>query len=155
MEKFKRFHLNLIFKTCLLGNAEVVDNDDDDDREKKQSSLLFVYQNGWQKRLLSKYGSEMVLLDAAYRTIQYALPLFFLAVKTNTIYQIVGLFVCEIESEDSITEALSILKSWNPGVKPHFAMSDNSVEEISGMENVFGECSAHAVVCELKQKLLY
>ena len=119
---------------------EIADDNNADERNEKESSLLFVYQNGWQKRLLSKYGSEMVLLDAAYRTIQYALPLFFLIVKTNTNYQVVGLFICEFDSEDSITEALSILKSWNLDVNPQFAMSGHSVEEINSMENVFGEC---------------
>lgn len=123
---------------------EIAEDDDvDNDGQEvtiKELSPLFVYQNGWQKRLLSIYGNEMVLLDATYRTIQYPLPLFFLVVKTNTSYQVVGLFVCEKESEDSITEALSILKSWNAEVKPLFAMSDHRVEEIKSMENVFGKC---------------
>ena len=51
-----------------------------------QNSLLLVYQELWQKRLLLRYGSELVLLDATYRTTRYALPLFFLMVKTNTDY---------------------------------------------------------------------
>ena len=30
-----------------------------------------------------KYGSEQCLLDATYRTTQYAVPLYFVAVQTN------------------------------------------------------------------------
>ena len=75
-----------------------------------QNSLLFVYQEPWQKRLLLRYGNELVLLDATYRTTRYALPLFFLVVKTNIDYQVAGAFVSENESEESITEALQILK---------------------------------------------
>ena len=62
-----------------------IDTDSDENRlgDTKDASLLFVYQSGWQKRLLSKYGNELVLLDATYRTTRYALPLFFLVVKTN------------------------------------------------------------------------
>ena len=43
---------------------------------------MFVYQEEWQKRLLKRYGNELVVLDAIYRT-HYALPLFFMTVKTN------------------------------------------------------------------------
>ena len=38
-----------------------------------QNSLLFVYQEPWQKRLLLRYGNELVLLDVTYRTTRYAL----------------------------------------------------------------------------------
>ena len=69
-----------------------------------------MYQEPWQKRLLLRYGNELVLLDATYRTTRYALPLFFLVVKTNIDYQVAGAFVSENESEESITEALQILK---------------------------------------------
>lgn len=102
-----------------------------------ESSLLFVYQNGWQKRLLARYGEEMLMLDATYRTTRYAVPLFFLVVKTNVNYQIVGMFVCENESEECITEALGIFKSWNPEIKPKFGMTDYCKEEIKSMEKIF------------------
>ncbi|CAH3020845.1 unnamed protein product, partial [Porites evermanni] len=42
--------------------------------------FLFVHQEVWQQRLLRRYGSELVLLDATYKTTKYALPLFFLCV---------------------------------------------------------------------------
>ncbi|XP_065648764.1 uncharacterized protein LOC136078033 isoform X2 [Hydra vulgaris] len=106
----------------------------------KETSLLFVYQNAWQKRLLAKYGNELVLLDATYRTTRYALPLFFFVVKTNIDYQVVGLFVCENETEESISEALSFLKSWNNDLNPKYGMSDYCVEEINSLEKVFEGC---------------
>ena len=112
-------------------------NDDVKLAGKKEESLLFVYQNGWQRRLLEMYGNEMIMLDATYRTTRYALPLFFFVVKTNVDYQIVGLFVCENETEDCITEALSIIQSWNKNLKPRFAMSDYCSEEINSLEKVF------------------
>ena len=63
------------------------DSTEDKDEVKLESgtetSLLFVYQSDWQRRLLSRYGNELVLLDATYRTTRYALPLFFFVVRTN------------------------------------------------------------------------
>ena len=104
-----------------------------------QNSLLFVYQEPWQKRLLLRYGNELVLLDATYRTTRYALPLFFLVVKTNIDYQVAGAFVSENESEESITEALQILKQWNPQFKPKYFMTDYSTEEIGAVKTVFSK----------------
>ena len=60
-------------------------------------SLLFIYQTQWMIPLLQRYGNEICLLDATYKTTRYALPLFFLTVKTNVDYQVVGAFACEGE----------------------------------------------------------
>ena len=49
-----------------------------------------------------------------YKTTRYALPLFFLAVKTNVNYQVVGSFVIEDETVRSINEALEVISKWNP-----------------------------------------
>ena len=92
-----------------------------------------------QKRLLLRYGNEFVLLDATYRTTRYALPLFFLVVKTNIDYQIVGAFVSDNESEESITETLQILKQWNHEFKPKYFMTDYSTEEIGAVKTVFSK----------------
>ena len=59
------------------------------------NSLLFVYQSKWQMDLIKRYGNEMVLVDAAYKTTRYALLLFFMIVKTNVDYQIEASFVIE------------------------------------------------------------
>ena len=55
-----------------------------------QEQLLYVHQEKWQRELLLKYGSEICLLDATYKTTKYAVPLFFLCVKTNSGYAVVG-----------------------------------------------------------------
>ena len=39
-------------------------------------SLLFIHQDPWQQRLLTKYGNTISLLDATYKTTKYELPLF-------------------------------------------------------------------------------
>ena len=59
------------------------------------ASLLFMYQSSWMKCLLRTYGNEICLLDAARTTTRYALQLFFMVVKTNVDYEVVGAFVCE------------------------------------------------------------
>ena len=72
---------------------------------------MFVYQSKDQRRLLERYGNEICMLDATYKTTRYNLPLFFVVVKTNVDYQIVGSFVVQSETTDAIFEALSVLKS--------------------------------------------
>ena len=79
----------------------------------------------------------MSFLDATYKTTRYALPLFFLFVKTDVDYQIVGTFVCEQESTENITEALNIIKDRNPGWKLLYFMTDYSDEEITSIETLF------------------
>ena len=117
------------------------DSTEDKDEVKLESgtetSLLFVYQSDWQRRLLSRYGNELVLLDATYRTTRYALPLFLFVVKTNIDYQIAATFVIENEKEESIVKALEIIKTWNPELHPRYGMTDYCIEEISAMEKVF------------------
>ena len=75
--------------------------------------FLFVHQEVWQQRLLGRYGSELVLLDATYKTTKYALPLFFLCVHTNVGYKVVAEFICENEDAESIAEALHVIQGWN------------------------------------------
>ena len=117
------------------------DEEDDEDNivlmSEPGNSLLFVYQSHWQRRLLLRYGNEMSFLDATYKTTRYALPLFFLVVKTNAGYQIVATFVCESESTSSIHEALSIIKKMTPEWNPLFFMTDYCNEEINAIESLF------------------
>ncbi|XP_047141341.2 uncharacterized protein LOC124816267 [Hydra vulgaris] len=63
---------------------------------------------------MERYGNELAFLDATYRTTRYALPLFFLVVKTNIDYQVVAIFVCENETTEAIAKALMCIKEWNP-----------------------------------------
>ena len=102
-----------------------------------EQRLLFVHQNANQKRLLHRYGNEICLLDATYKTAKYAIPLFFLAVKTNVDYQVVGSFAMQDETTDAISKAVSILKKWNPLRTPKLFMVDNCEEEIDGIERIF------------------
>lgn len=89
----------------------------------QSNQFLFVHQNQKQARLLQRYG-DMVLLDATYKTSKYSLPLFFLVVRTNVGYKPVVEFICETETTRSITEALELLKRWNPEWRPRYFMTD-------------------------------
>ncbi|XP_061178455.1 uncharacterized protein LOC133187113 [Saccostrea echinata] len=103
------------------------------------NKFLYVHQTAWQRQLLSRYGNEICLLDATYRTTRYTLPLYFLCVPTNVNYMTVATFIVETEDSISIQEALSIIKSWNPNWKPAYFMCDYADEEISSIESVFPE----------------
>ncbi|RMX36463.1 hypothetical protein pdam_00010007 [Pocillopora damicornis] len=98
--------------------------------------FLFAHQMKDQRRLLERYGNEISMLDATYKTTKYSLPIFFVVVKTNVDYQIVGSFVIQSETSDSIYEALSIIKSWNPTWNPSYFMLDFS-EEMSAIGKLF------------------
>ena len=73
-------------------------SDDDDDVQIKfdkvvntnttNAKLLFVYQTPNMQRLYRRYASNLIMFDATYRTTKYALPLFFMVVKTNVNYQV-------------------------------------------------------------------
>lgn len=58
--------------------------------DSSETHMLFVHQTAQQSTciLLARYGCELTCLDATYKTMQYALPLFFLVVKTNVDYQV-------------------------------------------------------------------
>ena len=95
--------------------------------------LLLVHQSQWQRRLMLRYGQELVFLDATYKTTQYALPLFFLCVHTNLGYIVVA--VMAIEREDS--EALAILRQSAADWTPLAFMMDSSEVEITAVNAVF------------------
>ena len=99
--------------------------------------LLFVHQSFNQKWILEKYGNEICLLDATYKTTKYSIPLFFLAVKTNVDYQIAGSYAVQDETTDAISKAVEILKSWNNKWKPLAFMVDNCDEEINAIQEHF------------------
>ena len=43
-----------------------------------EQSLIWVYQQKWQKEAMARYGNHISLIDATYRTMKYELPLFFI-----------------------------------------------------------------------------
>lgn len=120
------------------------DNDDDNDDVylntgslSAKTGLLFCHQTLWQKKLLMKYGNEICLLDATYKTCKYAMPLFFVCVKTNVDYVVVASFVTQAEDTASISEALAIIRNWNPDWHPTNWMVDFSEMEINALNATF------------------
>ncbi|KAI8493197.1 hypothetical protein Bbelb_292010 [Branchiostoma belcheri] len=65
---------------------------------------------GTQQRLLHMYGQQMWLLVATYRTCRYSVPLFFLCVRTDVSYAVVGCFIVQEEETEDIQEALNVFK---------------------------------------------
>eukprot|EP00794_Sanderia_malayensis_P001794 gene1794-1999_t len=102
-------------------------------------NFLFVCQTEYHQKLLRRYG-KICLLDATYKTTKYAIPLFFVCVKTNVDYQVVGAFMCEQETTESIAEGLNVLADWNADWKPSFFMTDFDEKEINALEEVFEDC---------------
>jgi hypothetical protein len=123
-----------------LGDDSSNEGEEDDAEEIVKTTakgLLFVHQTTSQQRLLKRYGNEIALLDATYKTTKYSLPLFFVVVKTNVDYQVVASFVIQSETSDSINEALTVIKSWNSEWQPAYFMVDYSEEEMSAISSLF------------------
>lgn len=113
------------------------ENELQDSSNSCSQTLLWVHQEEWQRNLLVKFGNIITLIDATYKTTKYEVPLFFLSVKTNVNYVVVAEFIIQSETADEISEALSVLKKWNPTWDPAFFMSDYSEAESLAIENVF------------------
>ena len=119
------------------------------EENKDESPFLFIHQEQWQKRLLHRYGQELIFLDATYKTTKYALPLFFLAVQTNAGYVPVVEFIVYHETTEAIKEALDMIKAWNPGWHPPYGMTDYDDAEISALEGASG---IHVYICEFHRE---
>ncbi|XP_078493493.1 uncharacterized protein LOC144749079 isoform X2 [Ciona intestinalis] len=133
---------NMFFRSYVANVEKKIICDDNDDSIPviySKQTMLFVYQTAWQRRLLVRYGQDICLLDATYKTSKYALPLFFLCIKTNVNYQVVACFVTQNERQSDITEALEMIKTWTPGWNPTFFMTDNCEAEILSIEATFKE----------------
>ena len=137
-----RSNANFFYRTKSRNCSKVGASDKD--------KFLLVHQEVWQQRLLSRYGSDLVLIDATYKTTKYALPLFFICVHTNVGYKVVAEFICENEDAESIAEALRIIKSWNSGWNPRYFMVDYSLAEINAIEEVFPNAAAY--ICDFHRK---
>jgi len=85
----------------------VSNSDDAEDADvciqESTKGLLFCHQTQWQKHLPQRYGNEICLLDATYKTSRYALPLFFICVKTNVNYAVAASFIVQSEDSKSIS----------------------------------------------------
>jgi len=91
-------------------------------------------------------------MDATYKTTKYEIALFFVTVKTNVGFSVVADFVVQLELKDNISEALSMLLSWNPNWNPPLFMTDYSDAEIGAIEAVFPSykvyiCDFHREQC--------
>jgi len=134
---------NIFFRPYVAGEESdtVVSSASDDDDPvpvmQCKQSMLFVHQLAWQKNLLLRYGQDICLLDATYKTCKYALPLFFVCVKTNVGYQVAATFILQNELQQDIQEALLLLKNWNPDWNPAYFMTDKCVAEINAIETSF------------------
>ena len=88
--------------------------------------------------IFSSYGNDICLMDSTYRTTHYALPLYFVCdVPTNVNYTVVAEFVPETEDQESLEEALNIIKGWNVDWSPKFFMCDMCQQEINALETIF------------------
>ena len=72
----------------------------DDDMNGNESKFMFVHQEERQQRLLLRYGSELVLMDAIYKTTRYPIPLFFICVHTKVGYKLVAECLCQNEDKE-------------------------------------------------------
>lgn len=106
-------------------------------------NLLWVHQQQWQRELLNRYGNHISLIDATYRTMKYKLPLFFVCVRTNVGYSVVAQFIVQTESVECITEALNVLKQWNPNWNPPFFLSDFSDAEFAALKGAFPDTTVY------------
>ena len=79
----------------------------------------------------------MTLMDATYRFSIYDIPLFQLCVPTNVGYFVIATFITEQENNESIAEALRMLKDASPEWQPQAFMIDNAECEIIALQNVF------------------
>eukprot|EP00117_Sycon_ciliatum_P037348 scpid73372/ scgid27959/ len=111
--------------------------------------LLFIHQEQWQKRLLSKYG-QLVLIDATYRTTKYNVALIFLVVPTATKYMVVAEFVIQSECGGDIAEALEIIRGKNPNWSPEFFMTDYSEAEMLAIRRV--SPGVRVMLCDLHRE---
>ena len=98
---------------------------------------MFVQQTMWQRNLLRRYGNEIALIDATYRTSMCAMPLFLIVVPTNSTFVPVASFVIENENWESISEALQVIKEWNPWWHPKEFMSDFCEAELKALNENF------------------
>ena len=81
---------------------------------------------------------------------KYDIPLFFVTVRSNAGYIVVGELIVQTESAACIKEALDVLKKWNPNWSPTFFMSDYSEAEITSLETVFP--NALVYICDFHRE---
>ena len=86
---------------------------------------------------MARYGIDLLTMDATYKTMKYALPLFFLCVRSNHHYQVVAVFITETELKKDIMEALAVIRAWNPNFNPTIGNTDYCLAEINAFEETW------------------
>lgn len=79
----------------------------------------------------------MCLLDATYKMTKYALPMYFLAVKANYSFSVVGECIVENETMKAIQKGLETIKEWMKDAEvswKRFFMTDFYDREIAAIE---------------------
>ncbi|KAK3084295.1 hypothetical protein FSP39_011174, partial [Pinctada imbricata] len=110
----------------------------DELRNDAKDDFIFIHQTLWQQQMLIKYGQDICIMDATYKTSKYALPLFFLCVPTNVGHSICASFITSRETKEAIAECLRIIKEWNIDLwKPRYFMTDYDEREINAIEETF------------------
>jgi hypothetical protein len=100
-------------------------------------TMLFIHQTKFQKHLLKRYGTEMVLMDSTYKVTRYDNHLSLVVVPTNVGYFVTAALMMKRETMEGYKEALKILKSWNPEWSPNAFITDYDRREINAVEIVF------------------
>ena len=72
------------------GSEEVVIKDIAHNSSTKDltKKFIYVYQSKFMQMIYRRYGPNLVLLDATYKTTKYVIPLYFLVVQTNVNFQV-------------------------------------------------------------------
>ena len=88
-------------------------------------------------RLAKRSLASLWKQDTTYKTTKYELALFFVCVRTNVGYSVVGEFIVQSENTENIREAIEVLKKWNPKWKPKYFMTDYLEAELTAIETAF------------------
>ena len=75
--------------------------------ELTESKMMFLYQSNEMQSLYRRYAPSLLLLDATYRTTKHSLPFYFMVFQTYVNYQVAAVILCQEESTEMITKALS------------------------------------------------
>lgn len=120
-----------------MSTSSAVEDEDVDGSTK----LLLVHQTEWQRKLLLRYGQDLVFLDATYKTSKYAIPLYFLCIHSNCGYIVVAVLSMENEDSTSLAEGLKLLSEKVPSWNPRAFMIDASEMEFNAIHSIFpGKC---------------
>ncbi|CAN7944666.1 unnamed protein product [Ixodes hexagonus] len=115
-----------------------------------EETLLFCYQSRFMEELLVKYFKSVVCLDETNKTTDYALPLFFVVVKTPAGYMVAGVFIVQFETASCIAEPLSVFKRWCPDLDPEYWMVDWCPAEMRAIGEVFPKSAV--MLCEFHRE---